>query len=152
MKGADMNISHQIRWVAGLLAAIAVLIALAGIAQAAIARPAPMSIAEYRALMLRSQALNKIYHLGTYSRVRVGMTGAEYRALMLRSEALNKKYGLGHWKTPAAAPKLATVAGGLSWTAYGIGAAAVAGLVLLLAGAIAARRSGHRIPRTRISS
>jgi hypothetical protein len=147
-----MNISHQIRWVAGLLAAIAVLIALAGIAQAAIARPAPMSIAEYRALMLRSQALNKIYHLGTYSRVRVGMTGAEYRALMLRSEALNKKYGLGHWKTPAAAPKLATVAGGLSWTAYGIGAAAVAGLVLLLAGAIAARRSGRRIPRTRISS
>jgi hypothetical protein len=147
-----MNISHQIRCVAGLLSAIAVLIALVGIAQAATARPAAMSTAEYRALMLRSQALDKIHHLGTYRRVRVGMTGAEYRALMLRSEALNKKYGLGHRNTAAAAPKLATVAGGFSWTAFGIGAAALAGLVLLLAGAIAARRSGHRIPRPRISS
>lgn len=147
-----MNIAHQIRWVAGLLAAIAVLIALAGIAQAATARPAAMSTPEYRALMLRSQALNEIYHLGTYSLVRVGMTGAEYRALKLRSEALNKKYGPGHRNTAAAAPKLATVAGGFSWTAFGTGAAAVAGLVLLLAGAIAARRSGHRIPRPRISS
>jgi hypothetical protein len=152
MKGADMNISHQIRWVAGPLAAIAVLIALAGIAQAATARPAAMSTAEYRALMLRGQALNKIYHLGTYGRVRVGVTGAEYRALKLRSEALNKKYGLGHRNTAAAVPRLATVAGGFSWTAFGIGAAAVAGLVLLLAGAIAARRSGQRIPRARISS
>jgi hypothetical protein len=80
------------------------------------------------------------------------MTGAEYRALMLRSEGLNKKYGLGKWKT-AAAPKLTTVADGFSWPAFGIGAAAVTGLVLLLlAGAIAVRRSGHRVPRPRISS
>lgn len=152
MKGAVMTISRQIRWGAGLLVAIAVLIALAGAAQAATTRPAAMSKVEYRALMLRSEALNRIYHLGTYSRVRIGMTGAEYRALMLRSEGLNKKYGLGQWKTAAAAPKLAAVAGGFSWTAFGIGAAAVAGLVLLIAGAIAARRSGHRVPRARVSS
>jgi hypothetical protein len=146
-----MNVSHQIRWVAGLLAAIAVLIALAGVAQAATARPAAMSTPEHRALMLRSQALNETYHLGSYSRARGGMTGAEYRALKLRSEALNNKYALGHRNTAAEAPKLTTVAGGFSWTAFGTGAAAVAGLELLLAGAIAARHSGHRIPRPRIS-
>ena len=54
-----------------------------------------MSNAEYRALMIRSQALNKKYHLGTYSRTPQGMTAPAYRALMLRSQALNKKYGLG---------------------------------------------------------
>jgi hypothetical protein len=41
-----MSISRQIRWVAGLLAAIAAPIALAGIAQAATARPRAMSRAE----------------------------------------------------------------------------------------------------------
>jgi hypothetical protein len=48
--------------------------------------------AEQRALTLRSEGLNKKYHLGTYA---TGVTPAEYRALMLRSEALNQRYGLG---------------------------------------------------------
>jgi hypothetical protein len=147
-----MNISQRSRWAAGLLAAIAVLIALTGIAQAANARPGSMSKAEYRALMLRSAGLNRIYHLGAYSRVQAGMTAPEYRALMLRSEGLNKQYHLGQWRTAAAAPKLATVADGFSWLAFGIGAAAVGGLVLLLGGAIAATRSGHGLPRARSSS
>lgn len=147
-----MNISRQIRRSAGLLALIALLIALAGPAQAAGTRPAAMSKAAYRALMLRSEALNRIYHLGTYSRVRIGTTGAEYRALVLRSEGLNKKYGLGQRKTVAAVAKPASVAGGFSWTAFGIGAAAAAGLMLLLAGAVALRRPGQRVPRARTSS
>ena len=49
--------------------------------------------AEYRALGLRSEALNQKYGLGPA--VPQGMTAAEYRALRLRSEALNQKYGLG---------------------------------------------------------
>ena len=54
---------------------------------------------EYRALMLRSEALNQKYGLGgigSVTRVKPqGMTPDEYRALMLRSEGLNQKYGLG---------------------------------------------------------
>jgi hypothetical protein len=111
-----------------------------------------MPKAAYRALMLRSEALNRIHHLGIYSRVPIGMTGAEYRAVMLRGEALNKKYGLGQWNTAAAAAEPASAAGGFSWTAFGIGAAAAAGLLSLLAGAVVVRRSGQRVPRARISS
>jgi hypothetical protein len=53
---------------------------------------------EYRALMLRSEALNQKYGLGGSSSQRravQGMTPDEYRALIIRSEALNQKYGLG---------------------------------------------------------
>jgi hypothetical protein len=76
--------------------------------------PVGMTKAEYRALMLRSEALDQKYGLGKYatsspitsektaglnlvtpSSVPAGMTKAEYRALMLRSEALDQKYGLG---------------------------------------------------------
>jgi hypothetical protein len=109
-----------------------------------------MPPAAYRALMLRSQALDRIYHLGAYNPIPAGITGAEYRALMVRSEALNKKYGLGPQNT--AAPRTqATAAGGFSWTAFGIGAAAAVGLVLLLTAAIAARRPGNRHPSSQAS-
>ena len=134
------------RCVAGLVASIAVLIALTGVAQSSPWRPAAMSTAAYRALMLRSQALNRIYHLGAYSLIPPAMPVAAYRGLMLRSEALNKKYGVAQRNT-APAPKPTTAAGGFSWTAFGIGAAAVAALAFLLAGAIAAKRSGRRIVR-----
>jgi hypothetical protein len=53
---------------------------------------------EYRALIIRSEALNQRYGLGGGSRQRPtvqGMTPDEYRALIIRSEALNQKYGLG---------------------------------------------------------
>jgi hypothetical protein len=53
---------------------------------------------EYRALMIRSEALNQRYGLGGHSRqprTVQGMTPDEYRALMVRSQALNQKYGLG---------------------------------------------------------
>jgi hypothetical protein len=51
--------------------------------------------AEQRALTLRSEGLNKKYHLGAY---KTGVTPAEYRALMLRSEALNQRYSLGAYR------------------------------------------------------
>jgi hypothetical protein len=151
MKGVAVNISRHAQRGAGLLAAIAVLIVAAGVAQAGTTRPSQMAAAEFRALMLRSQGLDKIYRLGTYNVTH--MTRAERRALLLRSEGLNKKYGLGRWTAGAAAPKPAIRADGFSWSAFGIGAAAVAGLVLLLAAAIAAaRRLNHRLPRVRVSS
>jgi hypothetical protein len=147
-----VNISSTISRIAAVLATVTALTALAGVAQAGTSRPPSIPKAEYRALMLRSEALNRTHHLGSSSRIRIGMTGAEYRAVMLRSEGLNKKYGLGQWKTAAAAAEPASAAGGFSWTAFGIGAAAGAGLLFLLAGAVVVRRSGQRVPRARISS
>jgi hypothetical protein len=147
-----VNIASTIGRIAAAFVTVSALTALAGVAQAGTSRPPSIPKAEYRALVLRSQALNRIHHLGTNSRVRIGMTGAERRAVMLRSEGLNKKYGLGQWKTTAAAGEPASAAGGFSWTAFGIGAAAAAGLLCLLAGAVVVRRSGQRVPRARISS
>ena len=90
-----MNIGSTIGRIAAVLATVSALTALAGVAQAGTSRPPSMSKAEYRALMLRSEALNQKYGLGPQEAVPQGMTAAEYRALMLRSEALNQRYGLG---------------------------------------------------------
>lgn len=75
--------------------------------------PSGMTAAEYHALMVRSEGMNRLYgvkplpttvnlELGQAERRMVrppveqfGPTPAEYRALILRSEALNQKYGLG---------------------------------------------------------
>ena len=143
-----MRLSWTYR-ISTLAAMIGVAVALAAPIQASSSKPAGMSKAEYRALMLRSDGLNRIYHLGKYSRVPAGMTAAEYRALMLRSKALNEKYHLGAF---APATRLVTADGGFSWSAFGIGAAATLGLVLVASGAIVSGRHGRRVPRTRISS
>ena len=98
-------------------------------------KPAGMSKAEYRALTLRSEALNEKYGLGKWANKPPAMSPAEYRALMLRSEALNEKYGLGGStvKTSSIAP--AVVAGsGFAWGEFGIGAASMLGVVLVGAG------------------
>ena len=110
----------HIHRVAALLTAVAALAFFAGSVQAANSRPA-------------------------------GMTKAEYRALMLRSEALNKKYHLGSWAVSPASTTVST-AGGFAWSAFGIGAAAMLGVVLLASGAIVGSRQGPRTPRPRISS
>jgi hypothetical protein len=80
--------------IAAVLATVSALTALVGVAQAGTSRSPSVSNAEYRALMLRSEALNQKYGLGAERAVHQGVTAAE-RALMLRSEALNQKYGLG---------------------------------------------------------
>jgi hypothetical protein len=46
-----------------------------------------------RALMIRSEALNRQYHLGTYSPS--AFANAQNRAIRLRSIALNRQYHLG---------------------------------------------------------
>jgi hypothetical protein len=166
--------------IAALLSVIGALLILGGTAQAATSKPARMSNAEYRALMLRSKALNEKYHLGTYSEAAQGTAAAARRALLLRSQALNEKYHLGTYSeaaqgTTAAArralmlrsqalnekyqlgafapaTRVGTAAAGFSWLAFGIGAAAMLGLVLLASSAIVGGRHGRRTPRTRTSS
>ena len=134
--------------IATVLAALVVLAAAGGIAQAATSKPSGMSQAEYRALMARSAGLNERYRLGAWKGVPEGLSPAEYRALTLRSEALNKQYGLGKWSA-AAATDVSTH--GFEWGAFGIGAVAMLGLVLLAGGAVVGNRRGREAPRVRTS-
>ena len=95
--------------------------------------------------MLRSEALNQKYHLGTSTSVTQGMTPAEHRALVIRSEALNKQYGLGKWSKSATA-RATTSTSGFSWGAFGIGAVAMLGLVLVGIGVVAGNRQRPQRP------
>ena len=135
-----MNIARTIGRIAAVLAAVSALTALAGVAQAGPSRPPSMSRAEYRALMLRSEALNQKYGLGPQRTVPRGMTAAEYRALMLRSEGLNKRYGLDEQKAAAVTSQPTNSTRGFAWGAFGIGAAVMLGLALLAAGFFVRRR------------
>jgi hypothetical protein len=145
-----MHGRKHIHRVAALLTAVAVLAFFAGSVQAANSRPAGMTRAEYRALMLRSEALNRQYGLGSGTYKPAAMGWQEYRALVLRSKALNAKYGLGGAHVVASTSPAVTVAeNGFMWGDFAIGAAAMFGLVLVATGLFAATR---RIPRTRVSS
>ena len=135
-----MNIA-TIGRIAAVIATVSALTALAGVAQAGTSRPPSMSEAEYRALMLRSEALNQKYGLGPQRAVPPqGMTAAGYRALMLRSEALNQKYGLGQHKAAAVPSQPTNSTRGFAWGAFGIGAALMFGLALLAGGFFIRRR------------
>lgn len=113
---------------------IGALTVLAGAAQATPSRPTGMSKAEYRALTLRGEALNRRYVLGVAAPT--GMTAPEYRALMLRSEALNAMVGDEAQTPPAVVARPSTFSDSFSWGAFGIGAAAMFGLVLLVGGGL----------------
>ena len=140
----------HIHRVAALLTAVAALAIFAGSVQAANSRPDGMTKAAYRALMLRSEALNRQYQLGSGTNKPAAMGRQEYRALVIRSKALNAKYGLGGARVVASTPPAVTVAeNGFMWGDFAIGAASMLGLVLMAMGAFAATR---RIPRTRVSS
>ena len=140
----------HIHRVAALLTAVAALAFFAGSVQAGNSRPAGMTKAEYRALTLRSEALNRQYGLGSGIYKPAAMGWHEYRALVLRSRALNAKYGLGGAHVVASTPPAVTVGeNGFVWDDFTIGAAGMLGLVLVATGVLAATR---RIPRTRVSS
>ena len=56
------------------------------------------SAAWQRALLLRSDALNRKYGLGLYARTPEDTTEPAWlRALMVRSDALNRQYELGEY-------------------------------------------------------
>jgi len=147
-----VNIARTIGRIAAVLATVSALTALAGVAQAGTSKPPSMSKAEYRALMLRSEALNQKYGLGPQRAVPQGMTAAEYRALMLRSEALDQKYGLGKQKGAALTSQPTNSTRGFAWGAFAIGAAVMFGLALLAGGFFVRRRLLATLPRARASS
>ena len=97
--------------IAALLTAAAALAFFAGSVQAANSRPAGMTKAEYRAQMLRGEALN----------VRYGLGGAHLVASKL--------------------PAVTVAENGFVWGDFAIGAAAMLGVILLAGGlAVAIRR------------
>jgi hypothetical protein len=99
----------------------------------------------------RGDALNKRYHLGTYSLAAqagprpAGVTKQQWLAELIRGDALNRTYGLGSYDSRGGAsagrqvaPHVVTLAsGGFDWGAAGIGAGAAIGLALLGAGLVA---------------
>jgi hypothetical protein len=146
-----MKIGTTVRRIGTIVAAAGALCALTGAAQAATAKHDRLSTAEYRALMLRSNALNEQYRLGVWQGVPQGMTAPEYRALMLRSEALNERYGIGRSTAPATTHVPSVRSDGFAWGAFAIGAVAMLGLVLLAAEAIGGSRFTRGAPRVRTS-
>lgn len=118
----------------------------ASVVQAGPSVPAGFSAQQWKASQVRSEALNRQYHLGAYSRSKVDDRAA-LRALMLRSDALNQKYHLGRYAVPAA-----RTGSRFDWGDAGIGAAAAFGLVLVALGltAIITRRS--RGPRPSVAA
>jgi hypothetical protein len=119
-----------------------------------------MSQAEYRALMVRSEALNELHgnavtrlspqvFAGLYRAGANRMAPHAFAALVARSEALNRQSGLYRTSQPTAVVEQPTGAGnGFDWHDFTIGAAAMLGLVLLsgglLAGVYFGRRNGAR--------
>jgi hypothetical protein len=162
------TIRHTSRMILGVVLGL-VIVAGAASALATAARPAGMSAAEYRALMLRSQALNELYKTSTpagpaaetlradrirgeelnrlYGDALTRMTPSEFRGVYLRNSWLNEN-ARTVWpvSTPTAVPSVVTVGDGFDWGDAAIGAGLVGGLTLLGAGgAVAVRRHGRLI-------
>jgi hypothetical protein len=152
-----MNISRRTRWLAPLLAAMGALLVLGGSAQAAASKPAGMSKAEYRALMLRGQALNEKYGLGasqgvanrivdepTTNRITDDYFRDAQRSVNASPPVTNRIVD-DYFRD--AAPAVAS-ANGFHWGAFGIGIAVAFGAMLLLAGvgavALAVRQTRSR--------
>jgi hypothetical protein len=146
-----MKISSTGHRITAVLAVIVILAAVGGVGRAAASRPAGMSKAAYQSLAVRSAGLDEKYRIGAWKGVPRGMTLAAYRALAIRSEALDKYYGLGKWKTASVAQTRSVSTHEFSWGAFGIGAVAMLGLVLLATGAVAASRSTRGARRVRTS-
>ena len=74
------------------------------------------------------------------------MAPRAFAALVARSEALNRQYGLGRTSQPTKVVEQPTGSGnGFDWGDFGIGAAAMLGLVLLSGGLLAGAYFGRKI-------
>ncbi len=152
-----MNISHTTLRIGAVLGTIGAIVVLAASAQAATSKPAGMSQPEYRAAMIRSEALNKLYgNAVTRHSPRVfkelyqaganRMAPQEFAALVARSEALNRRYGLDRTSQLTKVVEQPTGSGNsFDWGDFGIGAAAMLGLVLLSGGLLAGAYFGRKI-------
>jgi hypothetical protein len=155
-----VNISQTTLRIGAVLGTIGAMVVFAASAQAATSKPAGMSQSEYRALTIRSEALNKLYGNAVtrlspqqfkelYQSGANRMTPQGLAGLVARSEALNRQYGLDGTSQPTKVVGQPTGSGdGFDWGDFGIGAAAMLALVLLsgglLAGAYFGRKSGVR--------
>jgi hypothetical protein len=159
-KEEEVNISQTTLRIGALLGTIGVIVVLAAAAQAASSKPVGMSKPEHRALMIRSEALNKLYgnaltrlspqqFKGLYQAGANRMASQEFAALVARSEALNSRYGLDQTSQPTKVVEQPTgSSNGFRWGDFGIGAGAMLGFVLL-AGGIAAGAYFSRKNRVR---
>ena len=136
------------------LAALAIGAVLAGETAAAASAGVPegMTKAEYRALQIRSEALNNLYgnavtRLSPAQFAAYWNAGAwrlspdEFNALVVRSEGLNSYGKTLQASTPVASTSAST---SFAWDDFGIGMAAAFGLVLLTGGLAVAVRTGTR--------
>ena len=151
-----MNISQTTLRIGAVLGTIGAIVVLASSAQAATSKPAGMSQPD-RALMIRSEALNKLYgnavtRLSPQQFKELYQAGAnrmapqEFAALVARSEALDRRYGLDRTSQPTKVVEQPTGSGnGFGWGDFGIGAAAMLGLVLLSGGLLAGAYFGRKI-------
>jgi hypothetical protein len=143
------------------LAALAIGAVLAGETATAASAGVPegMTKAAYRALHIRSEALNNLYgnavtRLSPAQFAANWNTGAsrlspdEFNALLVRSEGLNSYGKTLQASTPVASTSAST---SFAWDDFGIGMAAAFGLVLLTGGLAVAVRTGTR-KRVRIPS
>ena len=136
------------------LAALAIGAVLAGATATAASAGVPegMTKAEYRALQIRSEALNNLYgnavtRLSPAQFAAYWNAGAsrlspdEFNALVVRSEGLNSYGKTLQTSTPVASTSAST---SFAWDDFGIGMAAAFGLVLLTGGLAVAVRTGTR--------
>ena len=151
-----MNISHTTLRIGAVLGTIGAIVVLVASVQAATSKPAGMSQPD-RALMIRSEALNKLHgnavtRLSPQQFKELYQTGAnrmapqEFAAFVARSEALDRRYGLDRTSQPTKVVEQPTGSGnGFGWGDFGIGAAAMLGLVLLSGGLLAGAYLGREI-------
>ena len=151
-----MNLSLTTSRIGAVLATIGAIVVLTASAQAATSKPAGMSQPEY-ALKIRSEALNRRYgnavtRLSPRVFKELNQAGAnrmapyEFAALVARGEALNRQYGLDRTSQPTKVVEQPNGSrNGFDWGDFGIGAAAMLGLVLLSGGLLAGAYFGRKI-------
>ncbi len=152
-----MNISQTTLRIGTGLGTIGAIVLLAAPAQAESSKPAGMSQPAYRALVIRSESLNKLYGNAVtrlspqqfkklYQADANRMAPQAFAALAARSEALDRRYGLNRPSQPTrVVGRQADSGNGLDWGDFGIGAAAMLGLVLLSGGLLAGTYFGRKI-------
>ena len=152
-----MNSTQTTSRIGIVLAIVVAIAALAASAQAATSVPAGMSQSAYRALMIRSEALNAAYgnavtrlspqqFKGLYEAGGNLMEPQAFAALVARGEALNRSSGLDRASEPTKVVEQPAVSGSdFGWRDFGFGAAAMLGLVLLTGGLVAGTYFGRRV-------
>lgn len=136
------------------LAALAIGAVLAGETATAASAGVPegMTKAAYRALHIRSEALNNLYgnavtrlspaqFAANWNAGASRLSPDEFNALLVRSEGLNSYGKTLQASTPVASTSAST---SFAWDDFGIGMAAAFGLVLLTGGLAVAVRTGTR--------